>query len=433
MRTLWSILGSEPIEILPTFRTMPRTSRFLRFHFLVAFFLSGIVLSPSLFAAPRDAGLPAFVTGLIGKQVELNGSPMLAGATLFPGDVIRLGEDSTAALQFGNSLILAAPQTELVVESQSLQLRNGRIQVRVNGKVPFAISGSFFQLNVAAVRGIAGSAEVRSGGTRAEISSVSGLAEITGSGITPYWLQPGDTAMLSAGEEASAGDATAKQVAGKVSRLIPQVQIDRASQHIVAEVSSGVYWNDDLRSGPTGRAHVTLTDGSQLNLGSESSLRILQHDAQSQQTSLDLIVGRLRGKITKITRPGGKFEIHTPMGVAGLIGTDLSLLVTGDFTELMVFDGAVRFTILNGPSTIVTAGQKLRISKSGVVDGPLPFAPQEAQLAQNLTDITGPNPAPAVAATRPTVPMIIALTGSAIGVGIGVWQGSRPAISTFIP
>jgi len=239
--------------------------------------------------------------------------------------------------------------------------------------------------------------------------------------------------MLSAGEEASAGDATAKQVAGKVSRLIPQVQIDRASQHIVAEVSSGVYWNDDLRSGPTGRAHVTLTDGSQLNLGSESSLRILQHDAQSQQTSLDLIVGRLRGKITKITRPGGKFEIHTPMGVAGLIGTDLSLLVTGDFTELMVFDGAVRFTILNGPSTIVTAGQKLRISKSGVVDGPLPFAPQEAQLAQNLTDITGPNPAPAVAATRPTVPMIIALTGSAIGVGIGVWQGSRPAISTFIP
>jgi len=189
-----------------------------------------------------------------------------------------------------------------------------------------------------------------------------------------------------------------------------------------------------LRSGPTGRAHVTLNDGSQLNLGSDSSLRILQHDAQSQQTSLDLLVGRMRGKITKLSRPGAKFEVHTPVGIAGLVGTDFSLDVTDDYTELMVFEGAVRFTNLSGQSANVTAGNMLRISKAGAFEGPSPTTAQEAQTAQKLTDITtAPNQAPAVAATRSIVPVVVTLTGVGAAIGIGVWQGTRPTVSNTYP
>ena len=193
-----------------------------------------------------------------------------------------------------------------------------------------------------------------------------------------------------------------------------------------------------MRSGPTGRAHIALNDGSQLNLGSDSSLRILQHDAQAQQTSLDLLVGRMRGKITKLTRPGAKFEIHTPVGIAGLVGTDFSLLVTNDYTELMVFEGAVRFTNLSGQSVSVTAGNILRISKAGAFEGPSPATPQEVQTAQNLTDITttttAANQAPVAAvATRSIVPVVVTLTGTAAAIGIGVWQGTRPTVSNTIP
>jgi ferric-dicitrate binding protein FerR (iron transport regulator) len=412
-----------------------RSSNVSCLYFLAVVFLLAIAASPSIYAATHDTAVSVFATSIVGKQVELNGSPMPAGATLFPGDVVRLGENSTAALQFGNSSVLAAPLTELVVEAQSLQLHNGRLRVRVNGKEPFTISGSFFRLNIAGAGGMAGLAEVRLGGARAEVSAIAGTMELTPAGDASYKLQPGETATLdeSAGQPAG-GQTTTNPAAGQVSRLVPQVQIDRASQHIVAEVSSGVFWNDELRSGSTGRAHITLKDGSQLNLGSDSNLRIVQHDAQAQQTSLDLLMGRVRGKITKLSRPNAKFEIHTPVGVAGLVGTDLSLLVTNDFTELMVFEGTVRFIILNGQPITVTAGNKIRVSKAGAVDGPLPFAAQEAQTAQNLTDITGgANASPVVAAARPTVPLIITLTGAAAGVGIGVWQGTRPAVSTFIP
>ena len=181
---------------------------------------------------------------------------------------------------------------------------------------------------------------------RAQVSAVAGAADLTAAGIAAaYRLHAGETATLdAAGADATPAQGATSPAAGQVSRLVPQVQIDRGSQHLVAAVSDRIYWNDDLRSGPTGRAHVTLKDGSQLNLGSDSSLRILQHDAQAQQTSLDLLVGRMRGKITKLIAPGAKFEVHTPMGIAGLVGTDFSLLVTDDYVELMVFEGAVRFT-----------------------------------------------------------------------------------------
>jgi hypothetical protein len=271
---------------------------------------------------------------------------------------------------------------------------------------------------------------------RAQVSAVAGAADVTAEGsIAPYMLHAGETATLDAtGADASPGQGAASPAAGELSRLVPQVQIDRASQHLVAAVSDRIYWNDDLRSGPTGRAHITLKDGSQLNLGSDSSLRILQHDAQAQQTSLDLLMGRLRGKITKLSRPGAKFEIHTPVGIAGLVGTDFSLLVTGDNVELIVFEGSVRFTNLTGQSVSVTAGNMLRISSAGAFEGPSPATPQEVQTDQGLTDITFPaNQAPAAAATRPLAPVVITLTGTAAAIGIGVWQGTRPTVSTTIP
>jgi len=409
-------------------------------HFACLLVLAGILVfaaTPASLAygATPASGPAASAASIIGKEAILNGTPLAPGATLYPGDVIRLGMDSTAALRFGNSLVLAAPETELVVESEGVSLRNGRLQVRASGEQSFGISGPFFQVNIAASAGIPSSAEIRLGGTRAQVSAVAGAADVTAAGnAAPYRLRAGETATLDAAGDASPGQGPASPSAGKVSRLVPQVQIDRASEHLVAAVSDSIYWNDGLRSGPTGRAHITLKDGSQLNLGSDSSLRILQHDAQAQQTSLDLLMGRMRGKITKLTRPGAKFEIYTPVGVAGLVSTDLSLLVTNDYVELMVFDGTVRFTTLDGQSVTVTSRMKLHISRAGVLTGPFPATTQEVQIAQDLTDISGAaSQATVAAATRPLVPLVVTVTGTAAAVGIGVWQGTRPVVSTVIP
>jgi ferric-dicitrate binding protein FerR (iron transport regulator) len=401
-----------------------------------AFFLSA---SPAASAfGARPATLPvASASSINGNSARLNGAPMAAGATLFPGDVIRLGEGSTAALQFGKSLVIAAPETEFVVQQDGVGLRDGRLQVRANGAQSFAVSGPFFRVDVAGASGAPSTAEIRFGKMRAQITAVAGFADVSSDGYdTAYRLRAGETATLDASSEAASPQAS--QDAGEVTRLTPAVQIDRDLQRLVAAVSQHVLWGDDLRSGSTGRAHITLTDGSQLNLGSDSSLLILRHDAQAQQSSLDLVVGRMRGQIIKLTKPAASFEVRTPMGVAGLVGTDFSLLVTPDYAELMVFDGVVRFTTLQGKSIVVNAGMKVRISKEGVLDGPTMTTPQEEQLAKNLTDVTEAPPGTQTATLAPgkrhLVPIIVTLSGAAAaGVGIGVYELTRPKVSNSTP
>ncbi len=154
MKTLSRALASDYIGISSSRGMLLRRSYFSCLLFLAGIFVWVAASDSPAFGATPASGPAASAASIIGKDAKLNGTPMLAGATLFPGDVIRLGEDSTAALRFGDGLVLAAPLTELVVESQGVSLRNGRLQVRASGEELFSISGPFFHVSIAASGGV---------------------------------------------------------------------------------------------------------------------------------------------------------------------------------------------------------------------------------------------------------------------------------------
>ena len=108
------------------------------------------------------------------------------------------------------------------------------------------------------------------------------------------------------------------QSAGQITALIPAAT--RNTQP--AKKKDDLLWNDLLQTSQNGRLRAGLTDGSILSLGSNSQLRVVQHDAASQQTSLEIGYGKMRDKVVKITQPNGKFEVKTPNAVIGVIGTD---------------------------------------------------------------------------------------------------------------
>jgi ferric-dicitrate binding protein FerR (iron transport regulator) len=426
-------------QVGPSSKVAPRLRNpiFLSVLFVLALLLAGIG-GQSAFSTTYGNSPIASATEINGANVELNSVRMISGATLFAGDIVRLGAASSVALQFGGTLVLADSQTELIVESDGVNLRSGHIQIRTKGAKPFPVSGPYFRARVAPTGGAGGLADVHIDGPRAQISSIAGRADLTTSGIsTPYELRAGEIVTLDAAASGTPpGQGVAAPTAGQVSSLQPQVQIERASERLAAVVSAPVYWNDDLLSGPVGRARITLTDGSLLNLGSNSSLRILQHDAQAQQTSLDLVMGRLRGTVIKLTRTGSKFEIRTPVGVAGLVGTDFSLEVTPDYVELIVFEGAVRFTIsANGQAVTVTTGKKVRIYRTGALGGPQAAAPPEIQAAKDLTEVSSKVGQTATAGTTnsPLVPALIGVSGGVAALGIGIWQSNREPVSPMAP
>jgi hypothetical protein len=113
--------------------------------------------------------------------------------------------------------------------------------------------------------------------------------------------------------------------AGKVSRVLPAGFITHETKTAAAKPADPVEWNDVVRTNPQGRVRIALEDQSLLTVGSQSEMRILKHDPASQQTSVELLYGRIRSKVTKLTKKGGSYNVRTPVAVVGVIGTEFIL------------------------------------------------------------------------------------------------------------
>jgi hypothetical protein len=161
---------------------------------------------------------------------------------------------------------------------------------------------------------------------------------------------------------------------------------------LTASAKSVVDWQDLVNTQINGRARIALDDGSVLNVGSNSSMHVVKHDAGAQQTELELTYGKLRSQAQKIAKPDGKFEVHTPAGVAGVVGTDFYVAYDNSTMNVIVFEGLVRVCNLAGVCVVVKAGQMSSV-RSGDNSGPL--APAQATLdllteAAQSTDVGGP-------------------------------------------
>lgn len=174
------------------------------------------------------------------------------------------------------------------------------------------------------------------------------------------------------------------QRAGQVSRSVPKADIQRGAQQVSAAAQTPLFWQDVVQTDRGGRARIALDDGSILNVGSESSLAITKHDANSQQTELDLAYGRVRANVVKLSRPGAEFKVKTRTAVAGVVGTDFFLSFINDVAQLIVYEGIVQLCNLAGQCVAVGAGQMTMQRGNNPPDQPTNVSPaQSMQAAQN--------------------------------------------------
>lgn len=180
----------------------------------------------------------------------------------------------------------------------------------------------------------------------------------------------------------------AAQRAGQIARVIPDVGIERGPQQLPAPVKALVDWNDVVQTGDAGRARVALDDGSLLNVGSSSNLTVTQHDSAAQQTQIELTYGRMRSQVVKQSKPNAKFEVHTGVGVAGVVGTDFFLGYLNGLFQIVVFDGHVRFCNLDGVCVDVLSGQTSTIRDGHQApDPPIQATPTILTEAVNATTV----------------------------------------------
>jgi hypothetical protein len=117
------------------------------------------------------------------------------------------------------------------------------------------------------------------------------------------------------------------QDAGSVARVHPAGFITHGPATKQAQVSDPLAWADIVRTDADGRMAIALTDGSALTLGAKSEMRIVKHDPASQQSTMELLYGRMRARVTAVTQKGGGFQVHTPTAVIGVIGSGFAVQV----------------------------------------------------------------------------------------------------------
>ncbi len=212
--------------------------------------------------------------------------------------------------------------------------------------------------------------------------------------------------------------AAGAQRAGQINALMPAAtRNDKPTK-----AKDDLDWNDVLKTTGSGRVRAGLTDGSILSLGPNSELKVVQHDAASQQTSLEIGAGQLRSKVVKITQPGGKFEVKTPNAVIGVVGTDFYVEYANGHTTVICYTGEVWVNPQSGAhvqaqsqgasaangTVHIQAGQMVQVGAeippAGWIPNPTPLDVQQSSIAATTVSDTVPGVA------------------GGVGGGIGAWH-----------
>jgi hypothetical protein len=278
-----------------------------------------------------------------GGEVQVDKVVSPSGTTLREGDVIATGSKSGAIFILGSGTwVSVAERTEVALPYGT---SNARLELRQGGVVVQTGSGQVSQVNtkfatsimLEGVDGFPALCRIAAVGSQVGVLNDKGRVQIQGGGA-PMLVPPGKYVLLHAGQPPGGLEA-----AGKVIAAIPTEVVERqGAAAVLLNLNDPLYWQDLVRTEKNGRVRIELTGGSVLNIGARSQMRIVKNDAATEQTELELGVGKFRGQIVKLTKPGASFKMKTQTAVVGVVGTDVVVVSNAKSTTVYCVDGKAK-------------------------------------------------------------------------------------------
>ncbi|MCJ7646787.1 FecR domain-containing protein, partial [bacterium] len=114
-----------------------------------------------------------------------------------------------------------------------------------------------------------------------------------------------------------------------------------------------LYEGDQLKTGPNSKAGITFANGIELKINENSTFTIQITEEREMKNAIDLLIGEI---FSKIMVEGVKFEMHTPVAVAAVRGTEFNTKVKEDkLTSFLVYKGIVEVWNELGSVTLTKA------------------------------------------------------------------------------
>jgi len=133
-----------------------------------------------------------------------------------------------------------------------------------------------------------------------------------------------------------------------------------------------LYEGDQLKTGANSKAAITFANGIELKINESSTFTIQITEEREMKNAIDLLIGEI---FSKIMIEGIKFEMHTPVAVAAVRGTEFNTNVRkSGLTTVLVYKGIVEVWNELGSVTLTEA------KKTVVQPNQAPQPPQEVDL-----------------------------------------------------
>lgn len=114
-----------------------------------------------------------------------------------------------------------------------------------------------------------------------------------------------------------------------------------------------LYEGDELKTGANSKAAITFANGIELKINENSTFTIQITEEREMKNAIDLFIGEI---FSKIMVEGVKFEMHTPVAVAAVRGTEFNSKVKEDkLTTFLVYKGIVEVWNELGSVTLTKA------------------------------------------------------------------------------
>ena len=114
-----------------------------------------------------------------------------------------------------------------------------------------------------------------------------------------------------------------------------------------------------LKTGPGASCELLAGDGTFINLyeNSETVVETLKFGPETRDYGFNFIKGRILWLAAKVLRKTSNFTIRTPSAVCAVRGTDFSIDVSSDASDIGLFEGQLDINS-NGKGTVLSAGSE---------------------------------------------------------------------------
>ena len=201
-------------------------------------------------------------------------------------------------------------------------------------------------------------------------------------------------------------------------RGIVEVMRHDANKWKPAVGKSLLYLNDSIRTETQSKAKIIFKDGSELNLGHESEVKITEFHYNPadklQQSVFQAARGIMRAKVGKLKNPKSRFEIKTATAICGVLGTEYVV-------EIVMGSPVVKLTKATSLSDSVAVK-----SADPAIAGQTTIGPRQA-----VEVYAGKGPGPAMAVSPAAIAALIEQTTILRGIG-GFWGAASPGTKAAV-